>query len=253
MLRISKKADYAVFLLGAIARQGAYPGGPAEASVVSAHEIARQAGLNKSVVANLLKEFAKHGILESVRGLKGGYKLVRPPREVTLGEILEVVEGRFTLVDCIDGHDHGHRGSRRSGKLETSPQAAKIGPSHEVPAHELPTQQVPAGRQPSDRGSDCSVGHASAVHASEVHAPEGPSPEGHSSRGSPLLALARQQPQPTVGCSLIAFCPSKQPMRVVHERISQLFHQIRLDELCGLPQAGEHASHHAPVAIGPRP
>ncbi|MFN7672278.1 MAG: Rrf2 family transcriptional regulator, partial [Planctomycetota bacterium] len=75
MLRISKKADYAVFLLGAIARQGAYPGGQHPEAVVSAHEIARLAKLNKSVVANLLKEFAKHGLLDSVRGLKGGYRL----------------------------------------------------------------------------------------------------------------------------------------------------------------------------------
>jgi len=168
MLRISKKADYAVFLLGAIARQGAYPGGGAEASVVSAHEIARQAGLNKSVVANLLKEFAKHGLLESVRGLKGGYKLVRSPQQISLGEILEVVEGKFTLVDCIEVH----------GGVHALPPAATASP----------------------------------------------------------LALARHQPAETVStCSLIAFCPSKNPMRVVHERISQLFHQIRLDELCNLP------------------
>ena len=169
MLRISKKADYAVFLLGAIARQGAYPGGGAEASVVSAHEIARQAGLNKSVVANLLKEFAKHGLLESVRGLKGGYKLVRAPHEISLGEILEVVEGKFTLVDCIG--EPGHH---------------------------------------------------------EAHPPD--------LRPSSPLALARHQPDLTTShCSLIAFCPSKNPMRVVHERISKLFHQIRLDELCSLP------------------
>jgi Rrf2 family protein len=101
MLRISKKADYAVFLLGAIAREGAYPGGPAAAAVVSAHEIARRASLNKSVVANLLKEFVRHGVLDSVRGLKGGYRLARCPREISLQQILEVVEGPFSLVDCI--------------------------------------------------------------------------------------------------------------------------------------------------------
>ncbi len=174
MLRISKKADYAVFLLGAIARQGAYPGGGAEASVVSAHEIARQAGLNKSVVANLLKEFAKHGLLESVRGLKGGYKLVRAPHEISLGEILEVVEGKFTLVDCIGDHTHGeHRAGER---------------------------------------------------------------QSHESRPSSPLALARHQPDlASSHCALIGFCPSKNPMRVVYERISKLFHQIRLDELCSLP------------------
>src|SRR5262245_18435588 len=101
MLRISKKADYAVFLLGATARAGAYPGGNAADAVVSAHEIARRAHLNKSVVANLLKEFARAGLLVSVRGLRGGYRLARAPGAISLGEILEVVEGRFVLVDCV--------------------------------------------------------------------------------------------------------------------------------------------------------
>jgi len=174
MLRISKKADYAVFLLGAIARQGAFPGGAAAASVVSAHEVARQAGLNKSVVANLLKAFTKQGLLESLRGLKGGYRLARAPGEVTLEEILEVVEGKFTLVDCVAGHH----------------------------------AEAPAGQ---------------------------PSP----------LALAAHQPHGSSHCALSGFCPSKHPMRVVHERISQLFRQIRLDELCSLPPSRAGRTAHA--------
>ena len=173
MLRISKKADYAVFLLGAIARQGAYPGGSAADSVVSAHEIARQAGLNKSVVANLLKEFARHDVLESVRGLRGGYRLKRAPAEVSLGQILEVVEGKFVLVDCID-----------HSSAEESPAAGGDAGGSEL----LP-------QAPSMTGSD--AGHGS-------------------------------------DCSLISFCPSKQPMRVVHERIQRLFDEIHLDELCAM-------------------
>ena len=172
MLRISKKADYAVFLLGAIARQGAYPGGPAADTVVSAQEIARQAGLNKSVVANLLKAFAKQGLLESVRGLKGGYRLVRPPAEISLGEMLEVVEGRFTLVDCVSA-----TGWAGPSLTKAIPPALALAPSQ----------------------------HAGGEH-------------GHD-------------------CTLIGFCPSKNPMRLVHERISQLFRQIRLDELCSMTDA----------------
>ncbi|MEQ1631233.1 MAG: Rrf2 family transcriptional regulator [Planctomycetota bacterium] len=149
MLRISKKADYAVFLLGAIARQGAFPGGSAADSVVSAHEIARQANLNKSVVANLLKCFAKDGLLESVRGLKGGYRLARTPHEVTLGQVLHVIDGPFNLVDCI-----------------RLPEASGSGDEHH--------------------------------------------------------------------CNLIAFCPTKNPMRVVHDRIERLFAEITLAEMCGL-------------------
>lgn len=179
MLRISKKADYAVFLLGAIARQGAFPGGAAEDSVVSAQEIARLAGLNKSVVANLLKEFARHGLLESVRGLRGGYRLARAPGEISLGAILEVVEGRFELVDCVAAH-------RPDGAPSFLPQAPGFAP----PPNLLP--QAPSMKASAE---DTTAGH---------------------------------------GCSLISFCPSKQPMRVVHERISKLFAEIRLDELCSL-------------------
>ena len=176
MLRISKKADYAVFLLGAIARQGAYPGGPAADTVVSAQEIARQAGLNKSVVANLLKAFAKQGLLESVRGLKGGYRLVRPPSEISLGEMLEVVEGRFTLVDCVSA-------------------TGWAGPSL--------TKVTPGDGKTFEHGHDC---------------------------------------------TLIGFCPSKNPMRLVHERISQLFRQIRLDELCSMKDARSPTTHEPALA-----
>ena len=99
MLRISKKADYAVFLLGEIARQGAFPGGAAsDDSVVSAHEIARLANLNKSVVANLLKEFARQGLLQSTRGLKGGYRLTEAPGDVTLGRILSAKGDRTGAI-----------------------------------------------------------------------------------------------------------------------------------------------------------
>ena len=164
MLRISKKADYAVYLLGSIARQGAFPGGNAADSVISAHEAARQVGLNKSVVANLLKDCARHGLLDSVRGLRGGYRLSRPPSEVSLGQILEAVEGPFSLVDCCSS----------------------------------------AGVQ---AGKDAS---------------------------SALLRQAESMREHGSNCSLLSSCPSKQPMRVVHERIVRLFDEIHLDELCSM-------------------
>lgn len=209
MLRISKKADYAVFLLGAIARQGAYPGGPAGDSVVSAHEIARQAQLNKSVVANLLKEFAKHGVLESVRGLRGGYRLMKKPGDISLADILEVVEGRFTLVDCVA--QAGEPGVAQAGEpgVASDGKLLALAPSMHSAA----------------KGGDTAT--ARPAHRRDVDAHE------HD-------------------CSLISFCPSKAPMRVVHERISQLFATIRLDELCSLAQAPTHRPATAPTAAGPR-
>lgn len=190
MLRISKKADYAVFLLGAIARAGAYPGGPAGDMVVSAQEIARQAMLNKSVVANLLKEFARAGLLESVRGLRGGYRLMKAPTAISLADILEVVEGRFVLVDCVahTGGDQRTEAPKEAGKL------LGLAPSMVAPGE----------------------------------------PDTHD-------------------CALISFCPSKAPMRIVHQRILQLFAAIHLDELCALPApAAKTRATHPAAATSPR-
>ena len=100
MLLISSKADYSVFLLGAFARRGVYTVGIAPEALVSAKEIATESGLGKPVVANLLKEFTKEGVLESVRGLKGGYRLTLAPAELTLARILAVVDGPFALTEC---------------------------------------------------------------------------------------------------------------------------------------------------------
>lgn len=192
MLRISKKADYAVFLLGAIARQGAYPGGEAADTVVSAHEIARQAGLNKSVVANLLKEFSRHGFLHSVRGLRGGYRLASQPSEISLGQILEVIEGKLTLVDCVPH----------------------------------PASFLAAAAAPEDEGSSATD-------------PTSASPTSASLPGATASG--------NHNCSLIGFCPSKQPMRIVHERISQLFADIYLDELCSMTPVANATT--APTAV----
>jgi Rrf2 family protein len=183
MLRISKKADYAVFLLGCFAREGAFPGGSAATSVVSAHEVARLAGLNKSVVANLLKIFAKEGMLESVRGLNGGYRLTREPLQVTLGQILTAIDGPFQLVECV--RDSHSLGSSKAG---------------------------------SSKAGSSKAGSSLA----------GSSLAGSSLKSSSLKSSQGHQ------CSLISFCPSKNPMRIVHDRIERILNELTLSEMCGL-------------------
>lgn len=97
MIRISKKADYAVFLMGHLADRQAHDG---PAAVVSAQELADHSALNRSMVANLLKDLARAGLLDSERGVNGGYRLARPIDAITLKDILHAVEGPFVLVDC---------------------------------------------------------------------------------------------------------------------------------------------------------
>ena len=96
MIRLSKKADYAVFLMGHLAERAAddAPG------VVSAQDLAVHSTLNRSLVANLLKDLARAGLLESQRGVNGGYRLAKPATAISLKDIVQAVEGPFLLVDC---------------------------------------------------------------------------------------------------------------------------------------------------------
>lgn len=100
MFRITRKADYAVFILSFLARRAAEEGPDA---LVSAQELASFSALNKSLVANLLKDLNRAGFLSSVRGARGGYRLDRPANRINLLEILRTVEGPFTFVECAQG------------------------------------------------------------------------------------------------------------------------------------------------------
>ncbi|MBK8976773.1 MAG: Rrf2 family transcriptional regulator [Planctomycetes bacterium] len=109
MFRITRKADYAVFILSFLARRAAEPG---DDDLVSAQELASFSALNKSLVANLMKDLNRAGFLTSVRGARGGYRLAKPAAEIDLAGILEAVEGPFTFVECA-GHSLGDIPSMR--------------------------------------------------------------------------------------------------------------------------------------------
>jgi Rrf2 family protein len=103
MLRITRKADYAVFIMTHLARrQRGLDGGSPGEGPVSAQQIATFSGLDKSLVANLLKDLQKAGLCDSVRGAHGGYGLAAGPERISLGQILRAIEGPFTIVPCAN-------------------------------------------------------------------------------------------------------------------------------------------------------
>ena len=92
MIRFSKMADYGVLLLGHFVRH--------EGVQASASELAETFHMPRTLVANLLKSFREAGLLESRRGLKGGYLLARPADEISLLDVLGVIDGPVRLTDC---------------------------------------------------------------------------------------------------------------------------------------------------------
>ncbi len=94
MLRISKKLDYALIVLVHLAsvKRG---------QLLSARDIAESYGLPLPITAGILKTLAKNEIVKSIRGVRGGYALSIVPREFTLSQIVEAIEGPLEIADCI--------------------------------------------------------------------------------------------------------------------------------------------------------
>lgn len=96
MFRLSKTTDYGIVLLACLARDGS-------AGPHNARELARDSDLPMPMVSKILKALAREGLLISQRGPKGGYSLARDPKELSVSEMINVLEGPVGLTDCAIG------------------------------------------------------------------------------------------------------------------------------------------------------
>ena len=92
MLRVTKLTDYASVVMTVLATR------PDE--VLSATELAEAAGLEPPTVSKLLKPLAQAGLVEGLRGVRGGYRLTRPATGISLIEIVEAMEGKLAMTQC---------------------------------------------------------------------------------------------------------------------------------------------------------
>ena len=93
-MRVTAKGEYATRAVLHLALQ--YP------SVVTIHEIAGRHRIPLKYLEQILLELKRGGILESRRGVHGGYTLARAPEQIFVGEVLRVVDGDFTESSCAD-------------------------------------------------------------------------------------------------------------------------------------------------------
>ena len=91
MLKISKKADYALMALQHIA--AVQFGDVTPGRVVNTKEIAEEYNIPLELLAKVLQTLAKNALIESHNGPKGGYVLARRAHQITIAQILESIEG----------------------------------------------------------------------------------------------------------------------------------------------------------------
>ncbi len=80
--------------------------------------LAEYHGLSETYLSKHLQALSNARIIESVPGPRGGYRLVRPPEEITLLEVVEAIDGREPLVRCTE--------IRQRGPLAREPEAYRL-------------------------------------------------------------------------------------------------------------------------------
>ncbi|HJV89459.1 MAG TPA: Rrf2 family transcriptional regulator [Holophagaceae bacterium] len=76
---------------------------PEDGSFVMAKDLAEQLGLPGPYLAKVLQGLVQGGMLESVRGPKGGFRLARETRKITVEEVVHLLDGEDTFKACVMG------------------------------------------------------------------------------------------------------------------------------------------------------
>jgi Rrf2 family protein len=93
-MQITRQADYAVRAVLHLARSG-----NAERSATSA--IAREQNIPPSFLAKIISQLSIAGLLHTSRGARGGVTLARDPKDITLLEVVEAIDGPIQLNECV--------------------------------------------------------------------------------------------------------------------------------------------------------
>jgi Rrf2 family transcriptional regulator, cysteine metabolism repressor len=96
LLVITTKSPYAVRALAELARRG-------QSAPVPIGEIARAREIPVQFLEGLFATLRRAGILQSQRGVKGGYSFARPPSQITVLEVVELLEGELGTDAAANG------------------------------------------------------------------------------------------------------------------------------------------------------
>ena len=95
MLRLNRMTDYAILVLGALAHR--------HGETLASGRLAEVTDLAQPTVATVLKMLLAAELVETQRGVRGGYRLMKISAQISLVDIVEAMEGPIAVTDCIDG------------------------------------------------------------------------------------------------------------------------------------------------------
>jgi Rrf2 family protein len=96
-MQIKRETDYAVRCI-------LYLCGRKDGVISMADEISSAMNVPKSFASKILQKLSRAGIVASHQGVKGGFSIARKPRDISLLDIVTVIEGPLALNICLESH-----------------------------------------------------------------------------------------------------------------------------------------------------
>lgn len=93
MIKISKQVDYAFQLIAELAKLE-------KNASLSLKKFSLQSNISFLFLQKIAKLLREAGIIESIKGKNGGYMLVKPLEKLSVKEVIEAVEGKYSAVEC---------------------------------------------------------------------------------------------------------------------------------------------------------
>jgi len=94
VFRFNKDMEYALISLVELSRQK-------ELELLSARELSRRYAIPFKLLARILQKLSADGLIKSVKGPRGGYRLNEQPKNIRVGRILNAVRGEEKIADCM--------------------------------------------------------------------------------------------------------------------------------------------------------
>ena len=91
-MRITHEADYAIRIMYCLAERN---------QTISAKQISDDSGVPSRFALKILRRLTQAGLTESYKGVSGGYQLARAADQISLGEIIEVIDGPIEINHCL--------------------------------------------------------------------------------------------------------------------------------------------------------
>ena len=97
-MKLSTKGRYGLRALIDLAQYG-------EKEAVSIQSISARQQISDSYLEQLVRKLKKAGLVTSLRGAQGGYRLAKPAEEISVGDVLRALEGSIEAGSCLEGEN----------------------------------------------------------------------------------------------------------------------------------------------------